>query len=45
MVILEVGWQQAKTVMEVLWQRDAFVDVGVERDLAGIERVVWARKR
>lgn len=45
MVLLEVGWRQAKTVREVLWQQDAFVDVGVERDLAGIERVVWARKR
>jgi release factor glutamine methyltransferase len=45
MVLLEVGWQQAKTVMDVLWQQDAFADVGVERDWAGIDRVVWARKR
>jgi len=42
--VLEVGWQQAKTVMTVLRRQNAFTDVGVERDLAGIERMVWARK-
>ena len=44
LVVLEVGWQQAKTVMTVLRRQNAFIDVGVERDLAGIERMVWARK-
>jgi release factor glutamine methyltransferase len=44
MVMLEVGWQQAKTVMEILCQQHAFADVGVERDFAGIERIVWGRK-
>ncbi len=43
--LLEVGWQQAKTVMAVLQQQDAFADVGIEQDLSGIDRVVWARKR
>jgi hypothetical protein len=43
-MVLEVGWQQAQTVMDVLGQQRAFAEVGVERDLAGIERLVWARK-
>ncbi len=45
MLLLEVGWQQAKTVMAVLRQQGAFSDVGVEQDLAGIDRMVWARRR
>jgi release factor glutamine methyltransferase len=44
LVVLEVGWRQAKTVMDMLGQQRAFAEVGVERDLAGIERIVWARK-
>ncbi len=45
MVLLEVGWQQARAVMAVFEAQDAFADVGVEQDLAGIDRLVWARKR
>lgn len=45
LVLLEVGWQQAKTVVDMLEQQGGFIDVGVERDLAGIDRAVWARKR
>jgi release factor glutamine methyltransferase len=45
MILLEVGWQQADSVVDVLRQQHAFIDVGVERDFAGIDRVVWARKR
>ncbi len=45
LVLLEVGWQQAKMVMEVLGQQDDFAEVGVERDLSGVDRMVWARKR
>ncbi len=45
MVLLEVGWQQARVVKAVLEAQGAFADVGVARDLAGIDRVVWACKR
>jgi len=44
MLALEVGWQQAEAVMDALRRQDAFTEVGVERDFAGIDRVVWARK-
>lgn len=47
LLLLEVGWQQAQVVMSILHQAGAFTfkGVGVYRDLAGIDRVVWARKR
>lgn len=44
-LLLEVGWQQAQMVMTMLRSQGAFAEVGVEQDLAGIDRVVWARKR
>lgn len=45
MLLLEVGWQQAQMAMALLQAQDAFAEVGVEQDLGGIDRVVWARKR
>jgi release factor glutamine methyltransferase len=42
-LLLEVGWQQAAAVMNIIRQCDHFQEVGVFRDFAGIERVVWAR--
>jgi len=45
MLLLEVGWQQADAVVKVLDQQHTFIDVGIERDFAGIDRIVWARKR
>ncbi len=45
LLLLEVGWRQARDVASILQRADAFEEVGVERDFAGIERVVWARKR
>ncbi len=45
LLLLEVGWQQAQDVMSILQQAGPFEEVGVYADLAGIDRVVWARKR
>lgn len=45
MLLLEVGWQQASRVVGCLQQQAAFDATGIHLDLAGIERVVWARKR
>ncbi len=45
LMLLEVGWQQAREVASILNAQAAFIDVGIEQDLAGIERMVWARKR
>lgn len=45
LMLLEVGWQQAREVASMLNAQAAFIDVGIEQDLAGIERMVWARKR
>jgi release factor glutamine methyltransferase len=42
-LLLEVGWQQAAAVMEIVRQCGAFQEVGGFRDFAGIERIVWAR--
>jgi release factor glutamine methyltransferase len=42
-LLLEVGWQQAAAVIDIVRQCDHFQDVGAFRDFAGIERVVWAR--
>jgi release factor glutamine methyltransferase len=41
-LLLEVGWQQAAAVVEIVRQRGQFQAVGVFQDLAGIERIVWA---
>src|SRR5438445_6395193 len=43
MLLLEVGWQQATAVQETIRQQGHFSATGVYHDLAGIERVVWAR--
>ncbi len=45
LLLLEVGWKQAQMVMSILREVDAFAEVGVYRDLSGIDRVVWAQKR
>jgi release factor glutamine methyltransferase len=42
-LLLEVGWQQATNVLEIMRQSRFFHRVGVYHDLAGIERVVWAQ--
>jgi release factor glutamine methyltransferase len=42
-LLLEVGWRQAATVMDIIRQCGAFQEVGGLRDFAGIERIVWAR--
>jgi release factor glutamine methyltransferase len=42
-LLLEVGWQQAAAVINIIRQCGHFQEVGVFRDFAGIERVVWAR--
>jgi release factor glutamine methyltransferase len=42
-LLLEVGWQQAAAVMEIIRRCGAFQEVGGYRDFAGIERVIWAR--
>ena len=43
MLLLEVGWQQATAVRETIRQQEHFHATGVYHDLAGIERIVWAR--
>jgi release factor glutamine methyltransferase len=42
-LLLEVGWQQAAKVLEIVQQSGFFHRMDVYRDLAGIERVVWAQ--
>ena len=42
-LLLEVGWQQAAAVQEMIRQQRRFSSTGVYHDLAGIERVVWAQ--
>jgi release factor glutamine methyltransferase len=42
-LLLEVGWQQASAVQETIRQQRHFSSTGIYRDLAGIERVVWAQ--
>jgi len=42
-LLLEVGWQQATAVQDMIRQQGHFGPTGVYCDLAGIERVVWAR--
>jgi release factor glutamine methyltransferase len=43
-LLLEVGWQQAGCVVELIRQQRAFGEVGIYPDFAGIDRVVWARR-
>lgn len=42
-LLLEVGWQQAAAVMDIIQQHGQFQDLGVYQDFARIDRVVWAR--
>lgn len=42
-VLLEVGWQQAPAVLQLLQQPGQFVSAGVYYDLAGIARIVWGQ--
>jgi release factor glutamine methyltransferase len=42
-LLLEVGWQQATAVQELIRQQGYFCSTGVYHDSAGIERVVWAQ--
>jgi len=42
-LLLEVGWKQAPAVTELMRQGGCFRRIGVERDFADIERVVWAQ--
>jgi release factor glutamine methyltransferase len=42
-LLLEVGWQQAAAVQEMIRQQGCFSSTGIYHDLAGIERVVWAQ--
>jgi release factor glutamine methyltransferase len=41
-LLLEVGWQQATTVINIIRQSGQFREVGAYRDFAGIARVIWA---
>lgn len=43
-LLLEVGWQQATTVVNLVRQQAHFGAVGVYHDFAGIERIVWAQR-
>jgi release factor glutamine methyltransferase len=42
-LLVEVGWRQAATVIDIMRQTERFQRVGGYRDFAGIERVVWAQ--
>jgi release factor glutamine methyltransferase len=42
-LVLEVGWQQTPAVVDLMRQSGGFRRIGVERDFARIERVVWAQ--
>jgi release factor glutamine methyltransferase len=42
-LLLEIGWQQAIAVQEIIRQQGHFCPTGVYHDGAGIERVVWAQ--
>jgi release factor glutamine methyltransferase len=41
-LLLEVGWQQAAAVVELIRQLGQFQALGIYQDFAGIERIVWA---
>ena len=42
-LLLEVGWQQAVRVQQLMQQQGQFATTGVCDDLAGIGRVVWGQ--
>ncbi|MCZ6874932.1 MAG: peptide chain release factor N(5)-glutamine methyltransferase [bacterium] len=42
-LLLEVGWKQAASVLDIMQQSGFFHCMDVYHDLAGIERVVWAQ--
>lgn len=42
-LLLEVGWQQAAKVLDIVRQSGFFHRMDVYHDLAGIERLVWAQ--
>jgi release factor glutamine methyltransferase len=44
-ILLEIGAWQAEAVVHLLNQALPHAEVGVQRDLAGRDRVVWARNR
>jgi len=43
LLLLEVGWQQAAAVVALVRQQRLFCDVGIYKDFAGIDRIIWAR--
>lgn len=43
MLLMEIGWNQAEAVTELL-QAAGFTDIHVKKDLAGLDRVVYAVK-
>ena len=43
MLLLEVGWQQAEAVNDLMRQTARFAAIGTHQDFAGIDRVVWGR--
>jgi release factor glutamine methyltransferase len=43
-VFFEIGYNQGKDVTQML-QEEGFADVGIKRDLSGLDRVVCARRR
>lgn len=43
LIALEVGHDQAKSVMELMKENNNYVDIEITKDLAGIERVVSAK--
>lgn len=42
-IFFEIGYAQGKSVSDILLE-NGFEDVKIEKDLAGLDRVVWARK-
>ena len=43
-IFLEIGCNQAAAVSDIL-ERNGFEDIRTEKDLSGLDRVVWARKK
>ncbi|PMP81458.1 MAG: protein-(glutamine-N5) methyltransferase, release factor-specific, partial [Chloroflexus aggregans] len=44
-ILLEIGAWQAEAVVHLINQAFLHAEVGVQRDLTGRDRVVWARNR
>lgn len=44
-ILLEIGAWQSEAVVHLLHQAMPQAEIGIQRDLAGRERVVWARNR